>query len=112
MSENLPLGYFVSDERLLEYGRKIAIHPMPDDDIISFAMFKVLYNADADDSDAQWTSSAHFSPDQAVTFLQISGGGGPQEWKIPPDVEMRLCAELDLQGPAVRFKPIFPMTVM
>lgn len=106
MSENLPLGYFVSVEQLLEYGRKITDHPMPDEDVISFAMFKVLFNADADNSDAQWTTSAHFSPDNAVFFLQISGGGGPQEWRIPADVETRLCTELGLQGPAVRFQPI------
>jgi len=39
MSEDLPLGYFVSDEKLLEYGRKITQgHPISDDDAISFAM--------------------------------------------------------------------------
>jgi hypothetical protein len=29
MSENLTLRYFVSDEQLLKYGRKITSHPMP-----------------------------------------------------------------------------------
>jgi len=106
MAENHPLGYFVSDEKLLEYGRRITQgHPISDDDAISFAMFKVLYNARANDSDAQWASGAYPSPNQAHTFLQISGGGAG-EWRILVEVERRLCEELDLQGPPVQFEPL------
>ena len=106
MSEDLPLGYLVSDQKLLEYGRNIIKdHPISDDDAISFAMFKVLYNAGANNSDAQWSSCAYFSPDKADVFLQISGGGA-HSWRIAAEVERRLCEELDLQGPPVRFKPL------
>ena len=51
MPADLPL---VSDEKLLEYGHRITQgHPLSDD-VISFAIVEVLYDARAKDLDAQW----------------------------------------------------------
>ena len=82
---DLPL---VPDDKLLEYGHRITQgHPLSDD-VISFAIVKVLYNARANDSDAPWMDG------QLSRYIP---GGDAHEWRIPAEVERRLHEELGLQ---------------
>jgi hypothetical protein len=102
--EHFPLGYLVSDAVLQNYAKTLTSQPMSDRHARAYAQFMTLTKAKATDSDAQWATSDLYDGIPEVTFLQISGGG-PNEWRIPRDVEDRLCAELGLTGNPVRFKP-------
>jgi hypothetical protein len=102
--EHFPLGYLVSNEVLQNYAKTLTSQPMSDRHARAYAQFMTLNNAKATDSDAHWATSDLHDGIPEVRFLQISGGG-PNEWRIPKDVEDRLCAELGLTGNPVRFKP-------
>lgn len=101
--ENLPFGYLVSDDVLRQYTQSLTDHPMSDMNVLAHAQFMTLVRANATNSGARWVFS-DFNGVPQVTFLQISGGG-PNEWRIPRDVEDRLRAELQLVGDPVRFEP-------
>ena len=102
--EHLPLGYLISDEVLVQYAQKHTNREMSDEELLVWAQFIALVNANADNSDATWADSDFSNGMPLLPYLQILGGG-PHEWRIPKDVEDRLCAELGLTGNPVPFKP-------
>src|ERR1700685_3388198 len=102
--EHLPLGYLVPDKVLVQYARKHNHREMSDEECLVVSQFIALANANADNSDATWADSNFSDGMPPVIYLQISGGG-PNKWRIPKDVEDRLCAELGLTGNPVQFKP-------
>jgi hypothetical protein len=99
--EHFPLGYLVSNEVLQSYAKTHFSQPMSDRHARAYTQFIILTKAN---SDARWVTSDLHNGIPEVRFLQISGGG-PNEWRIPKDVEDRLCVELGLMGNPVRFKP-------
>ena len=101
-NEDLPLGYLVTDNILLNYTRNLTDHPMSDKEAKSYALYMALHKANAVNSDAQWAISDSYDlATPEARFLQISRGGK----RIPQEVEDRLCAELGLTGGPVRFEP-------
>ena len=95
------LGYLVSNEVLQNYAKTHFSQPMSDRHARAYAQFIILTKVN---SDAQWATSDLHNGIPEVRFLQISGGG-PNKWRIPKDVEDRLCVELGLTGNPVQFKP-------
>ena len=103
-SDLLPLGYHVSADVLANYARKINLPPMSEVRTQSYAMMMALERADA--SEVAWTTSVSYDPENPDSiFLQISGGGGLNEWRVAEDVEQRVVNELELKEAPVRFEP-------
>ena len=103
-NKHLPLGYLVSDDVLRAYTRKLTDYPMSDLLMGAYAKSMALVKANAADSDAQWVTSDNYEGIEQARFLQISGGGS-DEWRVPKDVEEKLCEELGLTDKPVRFEP-------
>jgi hypothetical protein len=80
-SENLPLRYFVSDKKLPEHGCKITDHPMSDEDVISFTMFKVQGQQLRCPMGVLCLSQP-----QSSEYFPAGFKLGFQEWRIPAEV--------------------------
>jgi hypothetical protein len=100
-NKHLPLGYLIPDEVLVQYAQKHTNHKMSDNDLLVWAQFIALVNANADNSDAKWADSDFNDGMPLVIYLQILGGG-PHEWRIPKDVEDRLCATYLFYASAIK----------
>jgi len=103
-AELLPLGYYIPINILDKYAEKIRLSTTDKLHAQSYAMVMALKNADAEE--AIWATGIYEQGnDPDATFLQISGGGGPNEWRIAKDAEKRIVDELGLDGEPVRFEP-------
>lgn len=87
--EDLPLGYLIPDKVLVQYAWKHTNRKMSDNDLLVWA----LVNDNTDNSDAKWANSDCSDGMLLVIYLWISRGG-PNEWRIPKDVEDRLWGAL------------------
>jgi hypothetical protein len=99
----LPLGYHTSSQIIRDYAYKHGLQKVETthgEETVDEAYVIFIACERANAGVVEWVAS-HAD----TTYLQISGGGGENEWRIAEDMENRLREEFGFMEEPVRFEP-------